>query len=118
MLGIILGVLLFALGLVNFTSLSGLVASFPTFFQSLQNVPFFWNQLLFILAGIFLWCDAARKTKLFNGMISIIAGIIALAAGAGGHLQGIGILVLPIPLAWNPLLSMILGALLVYDSLR
>lgn len=122
MLGLLLGALLFFFGLFNLSTFNGLVQALPPFLlqivSPLQNLSFFWNQILFLLAAFFLWKDAARKTRVFNGMVSIVAGCVALLAALGGHLQGVGILSLPIPLSWNPLLSMVLGVLLVYDSVR
>lgn len=119
MWGLLLGLLLALFGLVNIFQyrLSFLPSALYTLVSSLETLPFLWNQILFVLAGIFLWMDASRRTRVFNGMISIVAGLLAIVVGLGSFLQQKDILATQIPLGWNAYLSLIFGALLIYDSL-
>ena len=119
MWGLLLGFLLALFGLANLLQyrLGFLPVGLQTFARSLNTLPFTLNHALFVVGGIFLWVDASRRTRAFNGMISIVAGLLAIVVGLGSFLQQKGILATQIPLGWNAYLSLIFGVLLIYDSL-
>lgn len=118
-MGFLLGLVLFVVGVFPFLSKFGLTTSVPAEVSAvLTSLPAIVIQIGFILGGIFLWLDASRRTRLFNGMISIIVGLICLFVGVYPFLVSKGIVsdFLSIPYNLYQYLLILLGLLLMYDS--
>ena len=119
--GIILGILFLVLGITNLIIKFGYESVLPL---QLANVvisfPELALEILFIVGGVFLWFDVARQTRIFNGMISIVIGLVAVGIGAYPLLNQLGIInfAIIVPQALLPWLSLVLGGFLIYDNLN
>ncbi|MBI2109977.1 hypothetical protein HYT58_02275 [Candidatus Woesearchaeota archaeon] len=122
-IGFLLGLLLFIIGVFPFLSATQTASQLPVFLTNiLIKPPSVAMNIGFILAGIFLWLDASRRTRVFNGVVSIIVGLVSISLGAYPLLISMGVITdfatgLTV-LAYNyyQYVLMLLGLLLIYDS--
>ena len=118
-IGLLLGLLLFIVGVFPFLGTLGLASKVPVqVSQILTSLPAVAIQIGFLVGGIFLWIDASRRTRLFNGMISIIVGLVCIFVGAYPFLVSKGYMpdFISIPYSYYQYLLILLGLLLIYDS--
>ena len=120
-IGILLGILFLVLGVVNIFVQLGFDSIIPI---QLTNViisfPELALEILFVIGGVYLWMDVARQTRVFNGLISIVVGLVAI--GVGGYplleqlnLVSLGVIGPPVAL---PYLSLVLGFFLLLDNMK
>ena len=120
-IGLLLGLLFVILGGVNISNQVGLESGLPSqLTQAAVSMPELVLWILFIIGGIFLFIDVARRTRLFNGAISFIVGAAAIFIGGYPLLVNFNVLDwgFIIPRWIIPYFSVVLGLLLVWDNLK
>lgn len=119
--GIILGLLLLVLGAVNISQQLGLESGLPRQIAGAAvQLPELFLWILFIVGGVFLFVDVSRRTRLFNGIISIIVGAAAIFLGLLPLMVKFGLVnwQLIVPRWMLPWFSLVLGILLMYDNYK